>query len=321
MKSKKNYKPIICAAVISVFLLACFSYVYITLNTFKVRCEKFTDNNGAGGNSISVEYISSEEDYTFETAVNNSTTAVIAEFVSSRISSDVIEFEFVKKEVLYGNAPEETLVVNSTVGVVFENGEVLDENTFTCGETYLLTLYRINDLFLPCAHYNIIGETFIPMGSLSQASFKGGKILISGPDQINNFKNYVKEIAEEQGYSSEIGTDVFRTEGLEYVTKNCDLIIKVHIDGTIAQGVLSASTTYEGEYIESFKGVCYENEYGKIFINTTKNALSMSNDYIILLSRISETSPMYSQASYDSIISVDDTETIEQIKTWLSETE
>ena len=95
----------------------------------------------------------------------------------------------------------------------------------------------------------------------------------------------------------------------------------VHIEGTIAHGVLSASTTYEGEFIESIKGICHENEYGKIFINTTKNALSKGNDYLVLLSRISETSPMYSQASYDSIISAEDTEKIEQIKAWLSETE
>ena len=105
------------------------------------------------------------------TAIKGSHTAVVAEFKEFKVDGTAARCIFNKKEIIYGNAPEEEInvVAKLTRGL-------LNKNTFKEGEEYLLILRREETLFLPYATYSLMGEAIIPMNDAKNSTWSKGTI-------------------------------------------------------------------------------------------------------------------------------------------------
>ena len=111
-------------------------------------------------------------------------------------------------------------------------------------------LYSLfESLFLEYARYYIVNDIHIPYSHTKSAVMNGSPLAIT-----SDVKNTIKNIANSNGYLEEDKRDIFRTESLETVVKECDAIVEVRVLGVIAEGVLHNGTTYPCQYRGSLTG-------------------------------------------------------------------
>lgn len=257
--------------------------------------------------------LSRKRDANIDAAIKRSNVGIVGEFKKYIEYENVIEFEFLVKEILYGNVPEATIYISIVKGE--EEVLNLNEYTYEVGRSYLLILCRHESLFREHARYSVVADIYIAADDLSNATFEGEKIQING-----NLKSYIKNCARKNGFTKEYIPLMFKNEDLEIVIKNCDLVLEINVLEIGFYGVLGNQNTYTCEIKEVLKGEeCLNEETQVVYINAFKDVLQTGNTYIIALNKIdaSEKNYVFNQASKNSIIMKDDVEMISNIKEWL----
>lgn len=312
----KNKKVFVTVAV-SLCLLIIASLLVYNYNYGKIKAQKYSE-------SITQAIEVAESNVNFETTVQNSTAAVTAEFVSYREDKDYMTYKFKVIDILYGKVTESEIefrLSNMGNGVDQFGYNSL---TFNEGDKYIIPLTRRDDLFFDTPQYSFVGMSVIPYGTIEQYSKENNEFAALISEKYGgDLALYFKETEKNVGHSKERTKNIFREENLETVVKNTDILLKVKVNGVLTEGTVAPTTTYTCEVLESVNGVSYksDSENGLIYVTCFKNSLKIGKEYVIALCRSSDKSLIYTQAADNGIISVDDTETIEQIKIWLSETE
>ena len=251
---------------------------------------------------------------TLASSVESSHAGVVGEFVAFYDRGQLSEFEFIVKDVLYGNVPESRIIVTHQL-TSNETALVMDENTYEAGEEYVLILHRFESLFLEYARYYIVNDIHIPYNDTQSAVMNGSPLAI-----IGDVKSTVKNIANTNGYSEEEKRDIYRTENLETVVKDCDAIIEIRVLGVAAEGVLHNGTTYTCQYINSLTGNDVPvNPDGNLFVVSFRDSLLLGNTYYLTVSAGDSSSVVYTLASPQGIIPTYDASAYEQIVAWLTE--
>ena len=191
----------------------------------------------------------------------------------------------------------------------------MNEDTYETGKEYVLILHRFESLFLEYARYFLVNDIHIPCSDTKSAVMNGSPLDITG-----DVKSTIKNIANANGYSEEDKRDIYRTENLETVVKECDAIIEVRVLGVVAEGILHNGTTYTCEYIDSLTtSEVPVNPDNNLFVVSFRDSLIEGNTYYLTVSVGDSSSIVYTLASPYGIVPTYDTAAYEQIVTWLEE--
>ena len=250
---------------------------------------------------------------TLASSVEKSHAGVVGEFVAFYDRGQLLEFEFIVKDKLYGNVPESRIIVTHQP-TSNETALVMGENTYEKGKEYVLILYRYESLFLEYARYYIVNDIHIPYSDTKNAVMNGTPLAIKG-----DVKNTIKNIAKTNGFSEEDNVKAFRTEDLETVVKECDAIIEVKVVDILAEGVFHNGTSYVCELKSTLKGTVATNGMNLLYVVSLKDSLVEGETYYITVTSSGESSLVNSLASPQGIIPSYATVIYEQILSWLEE--
>ena len=268
-------------------------------------------------NSIEkTDEVSSVRKMSIEDIIKISTAGIVGEFISCEADGEVTNYDFKIKEVIYGNAPDEyaRIKIKSYGDIGTEGG--ITKDSFIEGHEYLLVLRRKETLFLDYARYSFMGYFVIDLDNLNNAYWENGSISITENATKEDVINHFQVLSKNCGYDKESEIEIFRTEDIETVIKNCDAVFKVKVITHISDGIYANSSSYGCEVIEKLKGDCIPKYDGTIMINTLKGSLTEGKEYIIALSQ-KENGHLFDQASPDCIFS--ENENMEcKIKEWLN---
>ncbi|MBP3324055.1 MAG: hypothetical protein J6M16_07655 [Clostridia bacterium] len=313
MKNKKVFVTVI-AAVCLVVLTSVLIYNH---NQNRIKSQKHVE-------SMTQAVMIAESEIGFDNTITNSTAAVTAEFISFKENDDFMTYKFKVIEILYGNVTESEIEFkNDNMG----NGTDqygFNSLTFNEGEKYIIPLIRRDDLFYEKPQYYFVGLNVIPYEKVDELLKENENVYKTVAEKYNgDLRAYFKETENKVGHSKETTKNIFRNESLETVVKNTDVLFKVKVCGVLTDGTEAPTTTYTCEVLESVNGVSYssDGENGLIYVTCFKNSLEKDKEYIIALCRISDKSLIYTQAADNGIIPISDAQKVEQVRTWLSETE
>lgn len=261
-----------------------------------------------------VEYETSEKYISFDEAIKLSDLGILGEFVKFHDKEEYVQYEFKVKNIIFGNISEESILVNSTKSISTVDDinyqYFKGENIYDVGKEYILILNRSDILFNEKARYSFMTDIFIPYEETDKANMYGESINVGGNliDHITTLTNDIQ-----YPYSQEI--KYFEGEELSTVVQECDIIVEVYVKGMIAEGVQHNGNTYSCELKNVLKGESVQStEDNEIFVVAIKNSITIGSNYVILLNKISDSSTIYSQASPNGIISIEDIAQIENIK-------
>lgn len=303
----KKYIMIIPFALITILIISSF-IIFSTNKPIEVTLKY---------NSIEkTDEVSSVRKMSIEDIIKISTAGIVGEFISCEADGEVTNYDFKIKEVIYGNAPDEYARIKiKSYGDIGTEGNIKPD-TYKDGHEYLLLLRRKETLFLDYARYSFMGYFVIDLDNLNNAYWENGSISITENATKEDVINHFQVLSKNCGYDKESEIEIFRTEDIETIIKNCDAVFKVKVITHISDGIYANSSSYGCEVIEKLKGDCIPKYDGTIMINTLKGSLTEGKEYIIALSQ-KENGHLFDQASPDCIFS--ENENMEcKIKEWLN---
>ena len=268
--------------------------------------------------ALEIPLTDNNEQNFYLSTISESTGAAIGEFKSFYYNG-IYNWEFIRKEVLYGDVPDETIkIVRSRID---DFGFSIDEDTFTEGNNYLLFLVRDDSVFLDSPQYGLMGQVCIPVDDFNNSTWSRGKISYGYGISFNDIKNYYRDMALNKGFDTDpVKITVFRNENLETVFKNSDAVFRIKIVGNIIDGTIVPQSNYEILILDALKGNNLINTVHKNYIvHAEKNSMSVNNEYIIALSvnNLQSTHSSFTQSALNGIIPIEDKETVAQVYTWL----
>jgi hypothetical protein len=245
---------------------------------------------------------------TFEEAVQASDCAVIAEFVSY---PGIAEYVFNVKEVLRGEAPETPFTVISA----FANSNlgILGTDRFTVGKKYILLLRRYDSLFYDSPEYSFMGpDIYIPVDDIGSGRIYGRFITDTFDGDVIT---YIRE-AEPRERDEWHTTSKDMAEIIDF----SDFVLEVKIGRLVVEG--RNSNTYsvdEFNVIKRSKPLYTDN--GSIVLSLFKDIVKTGENYIVMVSSTGPLSIQYLQSSKRSVISMEDTEAVEEVRRIIGELE
>ena len=255
-------------------------------------------------------------------AIVNSTGGVVGKFITFRTEGDLNIWEFEKKELIYGEVPEEIIKIVRVSSDILLEEDTLDESSFVVGEDYVLFLRKTDNIFLETPQYSLMGRVCIPLNDLNSSTWSNGTITygtnVSGEQVIEYYKNLVDEKGYEQ---NPFEAEIIEDDNIENVFKEAEVVLKVNVYGKALDARLYEQSTYEVGIIEVLKGNEYLAEDRDTYLlHMTKNSLEQNKEYIIALSLNTEKEKhsSFTLAALNGIVSVEDVQTTEKIYEWLN---
>ncbi|MCL2748034.1 MAG: S-layer homology domain-containing protein [Oscillospiraceae bacterium] len=246
---------------------------------------------------------------TFTEALEMSDSIIIGEYLSSAETDwGAIHCQFKVKKVLRGEVPEETIHMVVYGGTPYATGDDL----YVTGGEYILVMNRNDSLFYEYPRYTPIGDIFIPLEDIGKSTMYGKEIREIADKDIAYIEAFINDIAapsiqEGQRYTS--ATDY------PTIVKETDLILKVTIKNLEIEGVAANSNTYVCSVTQNINEGSFVaiGESQDILITVIKGSVEVGKSYIVMVNRIGESSPIYTQSSLRSIVSLDDEATVAEI--------
>ena len=243
--------------------------------------------------AVSFEYLKETEsektaEEIFKHIIQRSTTAVVAEYVEDK-SLEITYRKFKKLDVLYGYAPDEYLYVPINTGSSSTRGDYrIPSGDFTDGEKYLIIAYYRNYFFDPYPEYQLSEDLFIPLDNIENNFASNFKIKLSDEADSSDLINYVKYIADNEGYdiyNTLNIPNIFRGESLNTVVNNCDYIFEIKVDEVLNGQKYSWYHTYSctvNNVLKEKEGVSY-NKNDKITVTALPDSMKAGESYIVVL--------------------------------------
>jgi hypothetical protein len=262
--------------------------------------------------------------YTFEEAVERSNCAVIAEFVSYNQNSNpnvrgAVEYIFNVKEVLRGYVPENPIRVEAVRANAHVIGTERSYRTgtdkFTVGNEYLLLLIRYDQLFEDYTKYSFAAhDMYIPANDTRSGMMYGEFISDSfRGDAVSTIRNATPPC--EDKWKALYTT----SEDMAEIVEFSEMVLEVRV----AEVVLDVPdrTTYSAEVINVLKGpMPNKMEDGRMGMTLMKDSVEVGGHYIVMLTPIDPPTLVHTQSSLRSVISMDDTEAVEEVRRILART-
>ena len=246
--------------------------------------------------------------------IDNSHCAVVAEFLNFRKSEGFYVWEFKNKEVIYGEAPENIIIIYTS--------DVNKSDLYKKNNEYLLILHRHESLMYEYgARYMLSSEEIVCLNKPGLTVFNN-KDTLSALASLNKEQiiKQVKRIESVTGHEKQNSPKIFRTENLETVTKQSDIIVEAKVSGVLSESNITNAKTFICKAENILKGeTIFNSSNNQFYITAYADSMEIGGNYIIIMSVVDETSLIYTQASPIGIIPADDTEIITKIKNWLNE--
>ena len=285
--------------------------------------------NDEEGNPITIEELETSSYnsivyMTFEEAVLRSNSGVIAEFISvAHITDDYVEFEFHVNDVIYGNVPEQTILLREAVGIAhieeIEYSYSLGENVYTAGQKYILVMQRHDSLFYDYPIYVLSSNIIIPLDDIENSAMYGREIAsFSSIDFIDasSIIQLIKDIRTSNTvdtFGDEDNARYTDSDAIAEIAYESDIVLEVLIESLFVEGHHNGNT-YISKIINVLKGgQINTNEDDRVFVVLMKGSVEIGQSYIVILNRVGEHSLVYTQSSMRSVISPDDAYSINEL--------
>ena len=270
-------------------------------------------------------YSSRHELYmTFTEFLAESDCAAIGTFVSYGIDEDgYSDYVFKISEVLRGEILEKEIHVCSAIGHSNVQREVQGEyvteydfggDIYTPGEEYVLILSKNDSLFNERPRYGIHAGVFIPVKDTGASTMYGMPLTEVAGKNIASIKQMIRNSAMMRAQKKE--SNYTKETDLPAVVAESDFILEVKVTDLMVEGIYNNSNTYYCDVQKVLKGesITKSEERGDIMVTLMKDSVEVGGSYVVLVNQIGEDSLIYAQSSLSSVISVGDTETIQEIQ-------
>ena len=259
--------------------------------------------------------------FTFEDAVAISNCAANAKYISYQDHGVYGEYEFQINEVLYGYIPEKTIYLFESDVDTVDYNYTFGKNMYTPGDEYILIMERDDSLFYDNPRYVLVtDDIYIPLKNVNKSIMHAEQIaeIVENRDSIDTstlIKNIRKQNNSEFKNYEHKDTKYSKSDKLLDIVTEADLVLELKIDWLDIEGIFANVNTYNCTVVKVLKGETVERGYdGKIWVTLFKNSVEIGERYVIMLSKIGEDSTIYVQSSKKSIISANDSKTINEIK-------
>lgn len=262
-------------------------------------------------------------DSVLKEVIKHSNVAFVGEFVSYNKNEQFIqvlnEYTFKVDSVIYGDIPEETVTV--IVGDFDLYGFNMNAESFKQGDKYALIVAREECLFEENARYYMDYQMVIPIDDLNNATLKNEQLYLTR-EAAADIVEYIGKMETDYGHTKPQVEKIFRTESLKEVVEKCDFVFEIEADSIFVEGEIMDVDLYNCRIVKKLKG---HDEYAvrddqTIILRTYKGLLEIGSSYVVAVSASPDkNSLIYHQASNDSIISVDDTQKVDDVISWLKE--
>jgi len=252
---------------------------------------------------------------TFDQAIEASNCAVTATFIGEYIYDEYNELEFKVNEVIYGYVPEKDIKVFQ---MNLQNRNVFDNHVYKETETYTLILERLDSLFYDHPRYLFVSDVFIPISDKTANIFINGESIAAtghGVLSSDNVNQYLRNSGRSKPNHFHIRKDKdipFTTAtDLSEIIASSDYVMEITVIDMVVEGTIANSNTYSCDIANVLKGSTPTEKY--IWVTFLKNSVNIGEKYIVILNRLGDDSLIYAQSSKNSVISLDDKASIEQI--------
>ena len=264
-------------------------------------------------NDVPLLYVeSSAIQISFVEAVEGSNCAAIAEYIGYTEISGGIRYEFLKKEVLRGDIPEEIIYLVSPIGrtcvtdsgYIYENGRT---DTYAVGDEYLLILQRLDAFYLEHPQCVLPTDIFIPAKDMANGTMYSEPI-------SKSYDGDIMKLLRDTKLPEDTSPRFSKAEDMPAIVAETDLILEVRIDVLPVESDLKGDSYY-CELIDILKGgKVNKMDGGHIILTLLKGTVKIGDRYIVLVNRVDEGSSIFTQSSMKSVFHVSDTKAIEEIK-------
>jgi hypothetical protein len=258
--------------------------------------------------------------YTFAEAVEESGCAVIAEFVSYIPKEESAEYIFNVKEVLRGDVPENPIhvsqsyanagVIGTGEGVMGGYSFMMGTDKYTVGKEYILLLRRHDSIFRDYPIYtHFAADIYLPADDTASGTMYGE--LIS--EQIDrDIITLIRETPLDKDEESR--PSYTKSEDMAEIIEFSDVVMEVKIVEWLYEG-RNNSTAFYCEVINVLKGPTPNNDgNGLVFLMLVRGSAEVGGHYLVMVDRLDETSAIHTQSSLKSVISMDDTEAVAEVR-------
>jgi hypothetical protein len=237
---------------------------------------------------------------------------VIAEFISYSRNGISAEYIFNVKEVLRGDVPENPIHVFEEYINVGVGGYsyISGIDRYTVGREYVLILERLDSIFYDCPRYlSIEANFYIPADDTASGTMYGELISkqIDG-DIITLIRETPLDKDEESRPS------YTESEDMEEIIDFSDVVMEVKITSLIGEGLHNGSP-YFCEIVKVLKGKPAKKVGEIVIITILKGSVEVGGHYLVMVTQAGgETSTIHTQSSLKSVISMDDTEAVAEVR-------
>ena len=261
---------------------------------------------------------------TFEDAIAISDCAANAKYISYQDSNYYVEYEFKINEVLYGDISEKTIYLFTLKGVThvdtIDYNYNMGEDIYTPGDDYILIMSRTDLLFYDHPRYMSITDIYMPLKDINKSTMYDKQIaeIVESSGKVDKstlVKNIKKQNNSKFKNHKEKYPKYSKSDKLSDIVTEADLILKLKIDKCDSAGIFNNGNSYICTVLEVLKGGTIATaDDGTIFVSLIKNSVKLNESYVIMLNKTGEDSTIYVQSSKKSIISANDSKTINEIK-------
>ncbi|NLI62232.1 MAG: hypothetical protein GX362_02345 [Methanosarcinaceae archaeon] len=300
------------------------SFLIISLLIISSGCLDLNEENSNKSNvsdSETIANVTAQKTFlTFPEAINLSDCIVVAEYLSYNTSNEYYtEYKFKIKDVLRGEVSENEIYlfevkgknIVDNINYVYETGN--NQHDYKVGNDYVLILEKTDSLFYDKTRYRSVTDIFIPLNDIGKSTMYGkqiSEIAVKGKKEFKDYINTFKNTSTKD--TKDTKKPYTESNDLKEIINESDLVLKVKITGLMVEGTLHNGNTYYCNVINVLKEDDFKNlkENDNIRVTLMKGSVNVGEEYIVILNRINKKSLIFTQSSKRSVISLNDTNTV-----------
>lgn len=288
MKNKIKY------ATIGMFTMALCLISFIVVNMM----------NNNKDTKIPKTIISSEADHielSFDEVVSQATHIIEAEYIGGFSSKSGSELMFKPVKLLKGEI--DTDVESAIYVQPLSINSAQETGTYKTNGTYMLFLEKNSSVYYEHDKYVQLGELYV-----SSSDSKWDQYHAQIQTALTKFSD---KAPLDYGVEYTISTDI---KDVLQTSKN---IFVVRIEGVYAKSTVTPTTVYSCSVIETLKNTPDNN--GDILITLFNDTVDIGGEYIVLLADATETTPVYTLSSKNSVYSLKEGKVIPELEKLLKD--
>ncbi len=258
---------------------------------------------------------------TFEEHLETATDVMVAEFVGYEYEDHYVDLNFKPVKVLKGQTqaaeihvmetPDDASPVTTPDGVVY----TAFIHNYVAGHKYLLVMERRVSVYYEYDRYCIKGDIFIPLDDdigcymyQQPLQLESAELGTQGAQAAESAMQTVSQVIETSAentvaYYGQLPVD---SNSLKEASEATEYIFRVRVDELYSEGLLYPTQMYWCTILESLKGALTEEELerweNRVVIKFRKGEVEPGEEYLLLLSRVTETSRMFIYSSTEASV-------------------